>query len=225
MVSALMVEKIRYGGREIGGAYHFELTGGALALDFVNTLYNRIDDPRELLTTYKRLLDWSEQSGALSKMECNRLSKIASKTPRKANWALKEACGLRELLYSIVSNAVHGDSTSADELNALNRWIEKANSKRCLSNHAGDYVWRYLPEDGDFTAMLWPIVFSIESMLTDKHSVSRIKICEGDTCAWAFLDNSRPGNKRWCDMTVCGNRAKARRHRAKSRSRSVRRAT
>ncbi|MCI0410541.1 MAG: CGNR zinc finger domain-containing protein [Acidobacteria bacterium] len=26
-----------------------------------------------------------------------------------------------------------------------------------------------------------------------------------------FLDRSKRGNRRWCDMTVCGNRAKARR--------------
>jgi predicted RNA-binding Zn ribbon-like protein len=38
----------------------------------------------------------------------------------------------------------------------------------------------------------------------------RIKVCPN--CDWLFLDKSRNGSRLWCDMTVCGNRAKARRH-------------
>lgn len=38
----------------------------------------------------------------------------------------------------------------------------------------------------------------------------RIRTC--DNCGWLFLDRSRNGSRRWCDMTVCGNRQKARRH-------------
>lgn len=38
----------------------------------------------------------------------------------------------------------------------------------------------------------------------------RIRIC--DNCGWLFLDRSRNGSRRWCDMTVCGNRIKAQRH-------------
>lgn len=38
----------------------------------------------------------------------------------------------------------------------------------------------------------------------------RIKICP--KCEWLFLDRSRNRSRTWCDMTVCGNRAKASRH-------------
>jgi regulator of RNase E activity RraA len=34
----------------------------------------------------------------------------------------------------------------------------------------------------------------------------------GDSDGVLFVDDSRRGNRRWCDMSVCGNRAKARRH-------------
>jgi predicted RNA-binding Zn ribbon-like protein len=30
-----------------------------------------------------------------------------------------------------------------------------------------------------------------------------------------FLDTTKNGRRRWCDMATCGNRAKAARHRAK----------
>jgi predicted RNA-binding Zn ribbon-like protein len=36
----------------------------------------------------------------------------------------------------------------------------------------------------------------------------RMRICPADDCLWAFYDDSRSGNRRWCSMGVCGNRAK-----------------
>ncbi|PTM98825.1 CGNR zinc finger domain-containing protein [Mycoplana dimorpha] len=38
----------------------------------------------------------------------------------------------------------------------------------------------------------------------------RLKICPN--CGWLFLDRSRNRSRAWCDMAVCGNRAKASRH-------------
>ncbi|WP_377295588.1 CGNR zinc finger domain-containing protein [Rhizobium sp. SGZ-381] len=38
----------------------------------------------------------------------------------------------------------------------------------------------------------------------------RLKIC--GHCGWLFVDRSKNRSRFWCDMTVCGNRAKAARH-------------
>ena len=38
----------------------------------------------------------------------------------------------------------------------------------------------------------------------------RIRRCPADDCAWAFWDSSAKGARRWCNMKVCGNRAKVR---------------
>ncbi len=38
----------------------------------------------------------------------------------------------------------------------------------------------------------------------------RLKIC--GHCGWLFLDRSKNRSRFWCDMSVCGNRAKASRH-------------
>jgi predicted RNA-binding Zn ribbon-like protein len=38
----------------------------------------------------------------------------------------------------------------------------------------------------------------------------RLKICPN--CHWLFFDRSRNRSRNWCDMAVCGNRAKASRH-------------
>ncbi|MBZ7924836.1 ABATE domain-containing protein [Ensifer adhaerens] len=36
----------------------------------------------------------------------------------------------------------------------------------------------------------------------------RIRICENVECAGLFVDESRPGKRRWCSMTTCGDQAK-----------------
>jgi predicted RNA-binding Zn ribbon-like protein len=44
--------------------------------------------------------------------------------------------------------------------------------------------------------------------LVTSDAVTRVRGCADPTCGVWFLDNSRPGTRRWCSMGVCGNRAK-----------------
>ena len=46
-------------------------------------------------------------------------------------------------------------------------------------------------------------------------SFARLKACRSDSCQWAFVDSARNRSRQWCDMAVCGNRAKARRYRSR----------
>jgi predicted RNA-binding Zn ribbon-like protein len=48
-------------------------------------------------------------------------------------------------------------------------------------------------------------------------TTGRLRICANDDCRWAFEDTSRAGRRRWCEMTSCGNVAKARRFRARKK--------
>lgn len=47
---------------------------------------------------------------------------------------------------------------------------------------------------------------------------SRLKACPAEACGWAFYDRSRNHSGRWCDSTVCGNRAKTRAYRRRRRA-------
>lgn len=46
-------------------------------------------------------------------------------------------------------------------------------------------------------------------------SWNRLKVCEDETCRWAFYDYSKNSSGSWCSMAVCGNRSKARRYRTR----------
>jgi predicted RNA-binding Zn ribbon-like protein len=43
---------------------------------------------------------------------------------------------------------------------------------------------------------------------------ARIRVCEAADCGLMFVDQSRPGRRRWCSMQRCGNLAKVRRYRS-----------
>jgi predicted RNA-binding Zn ribbon-like protein len=50
----------------------------------------------------------------------------------------------------------------------------------------------------------------------------RLKACPWSTCQWAFYDHSRNRSGVWCNMAVCGNRAKAQAFRARKRGEPAR---
>lgn len=66
--------------------------------------------------------------------------------------------------------------------------------------------------DGAFGALLAIVAQSIAD-----GSFSRLKICPGRHCGWAFYDHSRNRSGRWCSMSVCGGREKARSHYRRNR--------
>jgi predicted RNA-binding Zn ribbon-like protein len=47
---------------------------------------------------------------------------------------------------------------------------------------------------------------------------ARLRRCQNPDCAWLFIDRSRNHSRQWCEMGVCGNRAKASRFRQRGRS-------
>jgi predicted RNA-binding Zn ribbon-like protein len=56
------------------------------------------------------------------------------------------------------------------------------------------------------------VVLAITARAMVDGSWSRLKVCPGEDCGWAFYDHSRNQTGRWCSMSVCGGRAKARAH-------------
>ncbi|MBZ9813232.1 CGNR zinc finger domain-containing protein [Mesorhizobium sp. CA7] len=43
--------------------------------------------------------------------------------------------------------------------------------------------------------------------------LSRLKQCPPHDCRWLFIDRTKNGSRRWCEMNSCGNRAKKQSHR------------
>jgi predicted RNA-binding Zn ribbon-like protein len=66
------------------------------------------------------------------------------------------------------------------------------------------------------SAVIGPLVAIVyEAMVAG--TWSRLKACPADDCHWAFYDRSKNHSGTWCSMGVCGNRAKVRAYRERSK--------
>ena len=65
-------------------------------------------------------------------------------------------------------------------------------------------------------AALGPVALAAVRLFTEG-DFQRIRECGGHACGWLFYDRSKNNRRRWCEMEVCGNRAKQRRLAARRR--------
>jgi predicted RNA-binding Zn ribbon-like protein len=201
---------------EYGGTY--EADAGHLALDFTNTISNRNNDrAHDWLDSYSNLLSWGMLVGILSDDERRILQRQSRRRPEAAAAALARAAALRELSYRIFSAVAAVHTPSAADIDALNSYLKEALVHTRIALENGLFIWEWVDRETALDQVIWPIARSSADLLTSKE-VARVGECLGDGCGWLFLDKSRNRSRRWCSMGECGNRAKARRHYARSRA-------
>src|SRR5688500_13920939 len=93
-----------------------EIIGGALCLDFVNTINSRVNPEHDYLIHYSDLAGWGNKVGILSPAQANQLQKRAKQKNEEANNALQTARTLRELLYRLFSNAARGSEPNKKDM-------------------------------------------------------------------------------------------------------------
>lgn len=208
---------MRFGGRDSVGGWLFERSGGHLALDFVNTLdERRTGAPKERLRHFDDLVGFAVQAGALAAEVAPALRRGGAREPRGAARCLREARALREHLFSLFCAAVDRQPLPRLDLDALNAALIGAAARRRLEPAGRAARWTLANGRTPREVLLPPLALAAGELLTSP-ALTRLRRCGGRGCAWLFLDESRNGSRRWCDMTVCGNRAKAARHRERQR--------
>lgn len=191
--------------------HEFELSGGALCLDFVNTVADRPRNRQEHLNSYDDLLDWALQAEVIDSKQRNLRERLADQERTDAREVFSCAIELRECLYRIFSHVANDRPPAGSDLEVLNGWIRSAMARLRLADRNEGLAWTWSDFDSELESILWPVVRSAADLLTSD-DVSRVGECDGDPCSWLFIDRSRTGRRRWCDMKTCGNRDKARRY-------------
>ncbi|MFN8453430.1 MAG: ABATE domain-containing protein [Anaerolineae bacterium] len=194
------------------------LAGGRACLNFANTVGGRRpDQPREYLHDYGDLVAWSRHAGLLSEVEAQRLVKEAEQRPVEAAQVLAQAIALREAIYRIFSAIAAGISPLPADITTLNNELTITLAKLEVRATETGFSWGWRQEPEALDVMLWPVARSAGELLTSA-DLARVRECAGDRCGWLFLDLSRNHSRRWCAMNDCGNRAKAKRHYQRSRT-------
>ena len=129
---------------------------------------------------------------------------------------LELALGAREALRTLLEDRDRGAGVDAGAIRSLNAAGTGA-PLRGAFDHDGQPV--LVPAACGLSRALGEL-FAIVELAAADGSWSRLKVCADHGCRWAFYDHSKNRSRSWCNMAVCGNRAKARQYRLRHRSAS-----
>ncbi len=180
----------------------FRFLSGRLSLDFANTLAGRGGSEVELLASVSELGGWLHQAG------------LTAPSPSVGTYQLQEARKLREAIARAALAASGGTGLPPQEVAQLNAGARYPVAPR-LDAEAGAVSWDAAQAVPGALARI--ARDAVELLGTER---SRIRTCARPGCGALFVDSSRKGNRRWCSMQGCGNRAKVATYRHKGSGRS-----
>ena len=170
------------------------MTRPDLCLDFANTRYWRGQDtPTETLNAPADLAGWAKVSKAPGPKE------------------FETALGLRETIHRLFDAQAQGKAPTSRDLDALNAALASAPARRTLKRGREGYEWDVDMKSGTALGLLAQVLWSAGDLLAGP-KLEKVRRCANPECLFLFLDDSRAGKRRWCSMSSCGNRAKAKRH-------------
>jgi predicted RNA-binding Zn ribbon-like protein len=202
----------------------FELSGGRLCLDLANTVSRRkTDAPIDLLASYAHLVAWARLAGLVDQAGADALLAAAGRQPEDAARVLARAVGLREAIFGVMHALATAEGIPESPLATINAELGRAMAHARVVRADGGFAWGWdedVPAARALDRPLWAVARSAADLLVSDDR-RLIRECAEDRCAWLFLDTSKNKSRRWCDMAVCGNRAKARRHYARVKGRDA----
>lgn len=188
-----------------------------LCLDFVNTRsWRGREAPEEELHRIEDVLAWSGGAGGVDDAIIAAFRSRWQARPREADSAFASAIALRETLFRLFGAVASGHTARPEDLDALNAALGSGAPRSRMAWRDDRFVWAADPLRPGLPTLLSPVLWSAADLLAGARR-DRVRQCANPRCRWVFLDDSKSGNRRWCSMASCGNRAKAHRHYLKRR--------
>ena len=194
------------------------------ALDFLDSVAAPRGSEIEWIGNGGDFLDWLAQAGMVPPEVLERFREQVA--PEHLDAIAVQARKLREWFRGfVVKHAGQPLQTSTlRELSPINR-ILAADTAYAQIDAGGIgnpdvgsiFGWRHHRRWPAPEALLLPLAEAMGDLICHA-DFSRVKNCEGPSCTMWFNDVTKNHIRRWCDMNVCGNRAKAALHRAKRRT-------
>lgn len=207
---------------EQDGALLPKRLGGHPALDFCNTWAGwaeevpptggEPDPKREWLPDYATFAAWAHYAELIDGEQLARLREAAAGHPRKAASVVRQARELRSVVRAAVL-----DPDDAEALAALNGYAKRAAAASEIVPGPGAARW-VVSEKAGLELPLLAVARSAADLLTSSDVLTACA-CPGVECGWLFLD--KRGRRRWCDMAVCGNRAKVAAHARRAKEKAA----
>jgi len=189
------------------GVNRFYWIGNNLALDFANTL--AVDEngrPAELLATFDDLLAWVVEGGLAPQPAAERVRNMLNTAQQKKMVEL--ALDLRSEIKAMAKALAGAKPVPRSVISKINEVLGEKEGHFEVVQTARGYEQKFQTKTNNVTDFLLPIAEAAMNLLC-YGDLKRVKKCEGATCVLCFYDTTKPGHRRWCSMSACGNRAKS----------------
>ncbi len=194
------------------------LVGGVLALDFCNTSSGRNTERHiEHLHSADDIITWAHHALVLDDARAAYLRDRVTHETAVAQGLLTRAYHLRDAIYHIDSALAQKMAPAQTDIDVLACEHAACLAKGQLATLNDAFGWVWDVKVAPVESVLGPIAASAMMVLTNADH-ARLKQCSGHQCGWLFLDVSKSNKRRWCEMEVCGNRAKQKRLRGRSKN-------
>lgn len=193
----------------------------AIGLDVLNSVATPVDTPLDWLEDGEGLLDWLEQA-RLAPADVLRGMRDEA-MPGELDRVAAQARDLREWFRHFVCTHMGRplDAAALDQLAPLNRLLERDELYSAIrgAEAPGQGLQRRILRRWKSPETLLLAIGEAMAESVCKEDFEHVKACEGPSCTLLFADHTRAGNRRWCSMEICGNRAKQAAHRRRARQR------
>jgi predicted RNA-binding Zn ribbon-like protein len=193
-----------------------DLVGGDPALDFANTVSGWGTDYEDWLSDYAGLAQWAQLAGLIGAEEHKQAARMAAANPAAAERVYAEMAELRLAFIRTIHATIGRRNATGSDLATIDRWVKTSAVAFELRQSAGAFHSEWGASVSALEKPLLSAGAAIGRFLFEAE-FEKLKLCALPTCGWLFIDVSKNGRRRWCDMSVCGNLAKARRFQARRR--------
>ena len=198
-----------------------DIVGGNLALELVNTVSGWNSDPEDWVPDIASFLVWARTCGVLDEGEQHAAARHANNSSPAAERVLASVKELRFALRGLIDTLEHRRLARPSDLSVIDDWRRRLALSERVIVRRNNIDFTISP---DISALELPglrVTAASLSLLKD-FPAARIKTCVAPDCGWKFMDQSKNRSRRWCDMAVCGNLAKARQYRARNNQENIR---
>ena len=212
-----------FGPQGPGSRRRFFLIGNRLCIDFANTIYPPASGGA--LTCWGDLVAFFEAVGVLGPAHREHLTELETSAPDATAAAFRSALELRDAFRKTLEAIASGRSVLAawvEPVNAVLRWTEGYD--QLVPTGHPDQPWRLelVVREHRLEWLLAAIARSAADLVAEGPGAP-VRKCASPACLLYFYDTSRTGRRRWCSMSVCGNRTKVAAHARHLRARALRR--
>jgi predicted RNA-binding Zn ribbon-like protein len=194
-----------------------DLIADDLALNFANTESGRgFPSHQNHFLEAANVVEWLRHAKALPVEETDWLQAHVAKRADLAGDLLATAVELRDAVHDIGVALGHRAKPPEAALASLSALHARCVAKAELAPGVASCRWQWSVRVSPVEAALGPIALAAVRLFTEG-DFGRIRECGGHACGWLFYDRSKNNRRRWCEMEVCGNRAKQRRLAARRR--------